>query len=353
MSSVVFAFVCFLFFTQGPANTDHANNIISFGEIVWAQDKAPSTASSYSDAGNLHNRGVLAQEQGRFADAESAFRDALRAWDAQPTAPPEAIAGTLNGLGNLLRLEGRYPESGRLLQRAISIEEKAGAPARLDLAFSLNSLGALYCNIREPARATPLLERGLELRQQILGFDDPIISSSLDNLADVLIQRHRVDQAEALYQRSIRILEIHSDPGLLAITLSKLGDLHFRILRDPIRAEALYRQALDAWKLASEYDHPLIGLTLTRLAEVYVAQRRYSDAEPLLKEALQIQEKALGQTHPQVAKVLLDYASLLRKQRRRHEAASIQKRANNIKKMGSNEEQNINTIDITSLKSRR
>jgi len=72
-----------------------------------------------------------------------------------------------------------------------------------------------------------------------------------------------------------------------------------------------------------------------------------------LKEALQIQEKALGPTHPQVAKVLLDYASLLRKQRRRHEAASIQKRANNIKKTGSNEEQNSNTIDITTLKSGR
>ena len=240
-----------------------------------------------------------------------------------------------------------------MLQRAISIEEKAGAPARLDLAFSLNSLGALYCDVGEPAKATPLLERAVDLRQQILGFDDPIISSSLDNLADVLIRQHRVDEAEALYQRSIRILEAHSDPGLLAITLSKLGDVHLRILRDPVRAEALYRQAWDAWKLASEHDHPLIGLTLTCLAEVYLAERRYSDAEPLLKEALQIQEKALGPTQPQVAKVLLDYASLLRKQGRRNEAASMQKRANNIEKMCSNEEQNSNTIDITSLKSRR
>jgi len=96
--SVVLAFVCFLFFTQDPATTDHANNILSFGEIVWVQDKAPSTASPYSDAGNLHNRGVLAQEQGRFADAESAFRDALQAWDALPAAPSEAMAATLNGL---------------------------------------------------------------------------------------------------------------------------------------------------------------------------------------------------------------------------------------------------------------
>jgi hypothetical protein len=39
-------------------------------------------------------------------------------------------------LGNLLRVEGHYPEAERLLRRAISLEEKAGESARLDLAFS-------------------------------------------------------------------------------------------------------------------------------------------------------------------------------------------------------------------------
>jgi tetratricopeptide (TPR) repeat protein len=256
----------------------------------------------------------------------------------------------LNGLGNLLRVEGHYLEAEGLLRRAISLEEEAGVPARLDLAFTLNSLGALYCNVREPARALPLLERGLEIREDILGSNHPLVAASLDNLAEALIQRRRLDQAEALYRRSLSILETQSDPSVLAMTRCKLGDLHFRKRRNLAQAEELYRQALVAWKQAPEHDHPQIGLALTGLAEVYLAQRRYAEAEPLLKQALEIQEKALGPAHPQVAKVLLDYASLFRKQHRDREAAPMEKRAKNIVKAFNREEQGSGTVDVSTLK---
>jgi len=321
--------------------------------ILVAQDTIPSAASRHSDALKLHNQGVQFQEQGKFADSEFAFREALHAWEMLPAATSEEIAATLNGLGNLLRVEGHYLEAEGFLRRAISLEEKAGEPARLDLAFTLNSLGALYCNIKEPWRATPLLERGLDIREQILGSKHPLITSSLDNLAEALIQQRRLDQAETLYRRSLSILETKSDPSLLAMTRCKLADLYFRKLRKLPHAEELYLQALLAWRRAPEHDHPQIGLTLTGLAEVYLAQGRYAEAEPLLKQALEIQEKALGPAHPQVAKVLLDYASLYRKQHRGREAAPMEKRAKNIMKAANKGDQDLGTVDVSSLKGQR
>jgi tetratricopeptide (TPR) repeat protein len=327
--------------------------IVAVG-ILSAQETIPSAASRYSDARKLHNQGIQFQEQGGFAEAESAFRKALHAWEMVQTAPPEEVAATLNNLGNLLRVEGHYPEAERVLRRAMTIEEKAGEPARLDLAFTLNSLGALYCNIRQPARATPLLERGLEIREQILGSNHPLITSSLDNLADALVQRRRLDEAGTLYRRSLSLLENQSEHTvLLAMTRYKLAELYFRKLRNLQRAEELYRQALVAWKRAPVQDRPQMGLTLTGLAEVHLAQRRYAEAEPLLKEALEIQEAALGQDHPQVAKVLLDYASLLRKQHRQRDAAPMEKRAKNIMKVFKTEKQDLGTVDVNSLKRQR
>jgi tetratricopeptide (TPR) repeat protein len=320
--------------------------------ILLAQDAIPN-ATRYSDAIRLNNQGVLSEEQGRFSEAESAFRGALLAWEMLPAASSEGIVATLNGLGNLLRVEGHYREAERLLRRAISLEEKAGAPARLDLAFSLNSLGALYGNVREPARATRLLERGLEIREEILGCNHPLITSSLDNLADALIQQNKLDQAETLYRRSLSILETQSDPSLLAMTRCKLADLYFRKLRNLMQAEKLYREALVAWRRAPEHDHPQIGLTLTGLAEVYFAQRRYTEVEPLLKQALEIQENALGLDHPQVAKVLLDYAWLLRKQHRQRDAGVMEKRAKNMMKAFSTEDHDLGTVDVSSLKRQR
>jgi tetratricopeptide (TPR) repeat protein len=326
---------------------------VSAGQPQTSMKITASTTSQNSDARKLHNQGVLSQEQGRFVEAESAFRQALRAWEILPDATSEEVAATLNGLGNLLRVEGHCLEAEGLLRRAISLEEKAGEPARLDLAFTLNSLGALYCNVREPVRAMPLLKRSLEIRERILGSNHPLVAASLDNLAEGLIQQHRLDQAEALYRRSLSILETQSDPSTLAMSRCKLGDLYFRRRRDLPQAEELYRQALVAWKRAPERDHPQIALALTGLAEVYIVQRRYLEAEPLLNQALEIQEQAVGPAHPQVARVLLDYASLFRKQRCRREAASMEKRAKNMIEAFNREEQGLGTVDISTLKRQR
>jgi tetratricopeptide (TPR) repeat protein len=47
-------------------------------------------------------------------------------------------------------------------------------------------------------------------------------------------------------------------------------------------------------------DHPDVARSLYNLANVYLAQRRYADAEPLHKRSLAIREKALGPNHPAV-----------------------------------------------------
>ena len=64
-----------------------------------AQDTTiPSATSRYSDALKLHNQGVQFQEQGRFAEAGSAFRGALRAWETLPAEQSGEMTETLNGL---------------------------------------------------------------------------------------------------------------------------------------------------------------------------------------------------------------------------------------------------------------
>ncbi|MBE3035878.1 MAG: tetratricopeptide repeat protein [Candidatus Atribacteria bacterium] len=45
-------------------------------------------------------------------------------------------------------------------------------------------------------------------------------------------------------------------------------------------------------------DHPDVATSLNKLAELYRAQGRYSEAEPLYKRALAIAEKTLGAHHP-------------------------------------------------------
>ena len=66
-------------------------------------------------------------------------------------------------------------------------------------------------------------------------------------------------------------------------------------------AERLYKRALATQEKALGSDHQDFAQSLHNLAIVYKEQGKYADAEPLYKRSLAIREKALGPDHPDVA----------------------------------------------------
>jgi hypothetical protein len=78
-------------------------------------------------------------------------------------------------------------------------------------------------------------------------------------------------------------------------------------------------------------EHPHLAASLNTLAEIYLAQGKYTHAEPLLEGALAIREKALGPVHPRVAEVLENHVELLRKTNRETEAKVLEARASAIR----------------------
>jgi esterase/lipase superfamily enzyme len=73
-------------------------------------------------------------------------------------------------------------------------------------------------------------------------------------------------------------------------------------------------------------NHAATAAALTTLAELYIAQNRYADAEPLLKRVLAIREKASPDS-PEVADALYALASLYKKQGRAAEAEPLLRRS--------------------------
>ncbi len=72
----------------------------------------------------------------------------------------------------------------------------------------------------------------------------------------------------------------------------------------------------------------LLNAALLRaLAEVYIAQRKYTAAEPLYQHLLSIQEKAGGPQNTEYAANLAKYGFLLRKLKRKTEAAEVSAQA--------------------------
>jgi tetratricopeptide (TPR) repeat protein len=121
------------------------------------------------------------------------------------------------------------------------------------------------------------------------GPEDPRLAATLNTLAVLYHSQRKYTQAEAFYQRVLRLLEQTVGP-----------------------------------------EHPTLATTLNNLAVVYEAQGEYSRAEPLYQRALTLLEHTLGPEHPNLAAALENYADLLRKMQREAEAENAEGRAKAI-----------------------
>jgi len=128
----------------------------------------------------------------------------------------------------------------------------------------------------------------------------------LETQAASLASQGRVAEAEALYKRSLSVVEqaLPGDP-LLAGSLNNLGQF-YRGQRRYLEAIDLFRRALAIYQPAYGDNHSLTAKVINNLAAVYLASGRYDQAEPLYRRGLGATEKLLGAEHSSVA-ISLDW----------------------------------------------
>ena len=133
------------------------------------------------------------------------------------------------------------------------------------------------------AKAEPLYQRALAIREKALGPEHPDVATSLNNLAALYHAPRPIRQGRA----ALSALTRHPGEGP--------------------RPRASRR-----------------GQSLNNLAVLYDAQGQYAKAEPLYQRALAIAEKALGPEHPNVATFRTNYAASRRAAGRGAEADALE-----------------------------
>ena len=95
-----------------------------------------------------------------------------------------------------------YAKAEPLYQQALRIRQKVLGPEHPDTATSLNDLAVLYQDMGEYAKAEPLLQEALRIRQKVLGKENPGTATSLNNLAGLYWAMGEYAKAEPLLQGS-------------------------------------------------------------------------------------------------------------------------------------------------------
>jgi tetratricopeptide (TPR) repeat protein len=177
------------------------------------------------------------------------------------------------------------------------------------------------------AEAEPLMRKVLAADEAVVGPGHPDIASDLHNLALLLRETGRAQEAETLMRRCLEIARASRETTAnLTRVLNGLA-LVLMEQRKWVEAEKLLQEALALDREADGEDAASIGRDLHNLALLRIATGRSREAEPLTRRALEIARTVHGPSHPQTARRLQILSGLLREAGRRDEAERLAREA--------------------------
>jgi len=186
----------------------------------------------------------LLESQSPLAKVEAAYLRALELV-AREDAGPVAESLVLDRLGSIQRGLTEYEKAELSLLRALQIrftEPSLEAQA----AETLDELAAVYFQAGQYSRSLRTYEQARKYRERVFGPGSPEVAKSLVLLGAERHQRGALDEAESLFRRAVELLRPHADdPAWRALLSGSLRNLA-EVLEDRGRqteADALAREA--------------------------------------------------------------------------------------------------------------
>ncbi len=272
-------------------------------------------------------------------DEAAPLLDTAEALARRVGATPEQMAIILETQGSLAYDQGDYEASQAVYLEGIEAAEASGDPI---LAADLNEgLASVEAELAELGAAEARLREVLALRREATPEDHAALATTLLNLADVLRDQGKYDEAVILGEECLDLtrgaygpntLQMASALNHLASTLRSAGraEESLSYLREGLEvrmsvypdghpetaaslgnlagalnglqryeeAEQARRQSLAMLKQFFPDEHPYVAATTHSLGESLVVQGKYDEALPTLREGLRLHRAALGEDHP-------------------------------------------------------
>ncbi len=225
----------------------------------------------------LNNLGLLLTASESYAEAEAAFREALKIHRGLAQKNPDAflpdVAGNLSNLGLLLMEKESYAEAEAAFREALEIQrglaQKNPDAFLPDMAAILNNLGNLHHGRESYAGAEAAFKEALEIRWELAQKDPdvylPDLAGTLYNMGNLLFDRGSYTEAEAIFNAILETyrLLVQKNPDAylpsLAKTLHSFGSLKTKTM-DWDAAANLYGESLDIRRQLAEKSPEAEGL---------------------------------------------------------------------------------------------
>jgi tetratricopeptide (TPR) repeat protein len=154
---------------------------------------------------HLRRNGRSLAERQKYAEAEKAYREALRICEHGYSKNHSETATCLDNLATNLRSQSRYVESMAFCKRALDMRMVVHGENHGHTAASFSNLGHLHRLLGQHGQAQALLVKSLVIRQKVYGPDHHYVGESLDRLASLHRDLGKFDEAIEYGEQAVRI----------------------------------------------------------------------------------------------------------------------------------------------------
>ena len=202
--------------------------------------------------------------------------------------------------------EGKYAAAEPLARK--SLRE---ADSKYATAVALNNLAEVLYNLGRHEEARPMYESSLNLIEQVHGSDHPDVAVVLNNQGGMQRELGEFGTALPLIERALTITQtkLGARHPATATSLNNLG-LLYKQTGQPDQARTLLERSLSIREESFGPQSFETGRSLNNLASVYVQLQRYEQALALYERALAITIKVFGSDHVAAAIRLNNIASV-------------------------------------------
>jgi CHAT domain-containing protein/tetratricopeptide (TPR) repeat protein len=222
-------------------------------------------------------------------------------------ASPRESGRSLDRLGFLYYTSGNLADGETYLRHSLRLRESAFGADSLDYAETANDLAMLLRDLRRMDEARVLAERAVASRERLLGDHTQPLAESLNTLATVYAMSGEYGTAVSQFERA---LAIHEERAVSDRATEEYGTLCVNLAGTYQRlgkyeaAELTFRKGLDALRVKPGVQHPAYAASEVAYAALEVDLGHYVDAERLYNESERLVKAELGDQHPVYAALL-------------------------------------------------
>jgi tetratricopeptide (TPR) repeat protein len=213
-----------------------------------------------------------------------------------------SAAVTLTNIAELYRDCAEYGRSFELCKKTLQIREKVLGKENPDTATAYNNLAEICQKQGDYTQALELYKEALIIKEKVLGKEHPSTAITYNNIASVYDEQGEYTQALQLYKKALIIEEkALGKEHLDTATTYNNSAIVYRKQGDYTNALEWHRKALDVSEKLLGRDHPSTAISYNNIALVYRKQGDYTEALEWHRKALDVREKLLGRDHPDTA----------------------------------------------------